>query len=605
MQIRYLAACALLHFVGSVASHAAIPHTIPFQGILANASGVPKPAGSYNVTFRLFDAATAGSPLWTEASKPVSVTGSHGLFTTELGAPTSFGGLAFDTRYWVEIQLDGEASPMTPRLALDAVPYALTAGGGALSLPFTGNAAVASPGTAMSITNTGNGNAITGTSAAVALSGLSSGWWGAYGRNGAGSGLTSAKGFGGGVWGDTDNGIGVKGQSASAWGVYGEQSGPSGIMAPTAGGVWGDSLNTDAVMGTSGSAVGIYGESGSYLGVNGVGHTAGLPAVYGQNDNAAGDGVWGSGGNTGVWGDSGPGTGVFGLSERGQYGVIGESTQGFAGIWGHGAHNGLYGQTSSAADNGVIGRNEAGGTGVFGYSIGGTGVIGRTESDGKTGVFGYTNHNNGSIGVWGANDGNGAGVQGNSGGGDGVIGFSNATIHAGVSGINLTTGYGVYGQSNGGGYAGYFAGLTHVGILEISGGSDVAEKFSVAGAAQPGTVVSIDTEHAGALRLSTGAYDRTVAGVISGANHLSAGMVLPDSGGVAGALPVAMAGRVWVRCNDSDGPIHPGDMLTTSDTAGVAMKVTDYSRSEGATIGKAMSPLEHGTGLVLALVNLH
>ena len=599
MYSRFLAATALLHIVVSAASIAAIPHTIAFQGVLTNSAGVPKAAGIYNVTFRLYDAGTGGSLLWTEAAKPVTVTGNRGVFSTELGKPTPFGALAFDAQYFVEVQIAGEASAMTPRIALSSVPYALNVPSATLSLPFSGTANVASPDNAMYVRNSGSGVAVQGSSDNNSgVLGVSINYDAVAGFSTTGNGVRGGSTSNKGVFGSSTNGVGTQGSSTNNIGIYGSSSKSYGV--------YGTSPVNFGVYGNSTSLTGVYGESASYLGVNGVGHAGGLPAVFGQNDNATGDGVWGSGIHVGVWGDSGLGTGLYGLSERGQYGVNGESTLGFAGVWGHGAHNGVYGQTSSAADSAVFGRNETTGTGIFGYSVGGTGVTGRTESDGQVAVFGYTNHNNGSRAVWGANDGNGPGVQGNSAGSDGVIGWSNSAGNSGVAGINTSAGgNGVYGRSNAGGYAGYFAGLTHVGILEISGGSDVAEKFSVAGAAQPGTVVSIDPEHTGALKMSSGAYDRTVAGVISGANHLSAGMVLPDSGGVAGALPVAMAGRVWVRCNDSNGAIRSGDMLTTSDTAGVAMKVTDYARSEGATIGKAMSPLTHGSGLVLALVNLH
>ena len=54
----------------------------------------------------------------------------------------------------------------------------------------------------------------------------------------------------------------------------------------------------------------------------------------------------------------------------------------------------------------------------------------------------------------------------------------------------------------------------------------------------------------------------------------------------------------------SKGPIQPGDLLTTSNTPGHAMKVTDYTRAQGATIGKAMGSLDEGQGLVLVLVAL-
>jgi len=65
-----------------------------------------------------------------------------------------------------------------------------------------------------------------------------------------------------------------------------------------------------------------------------------------------------------------------------------------------------------------------------------------------------------------------------------------------------------------------------------------------------------------------------------------------------------MTGRVYVWADASNGPITPGDLLTTSTTPGQAMKATDPSRSFGATIGKAMTGLEKGRGLVLVLVNL-
>ena len=45
-------------------------------------------------------------------------------------------------------------------------------------------------------------------------------------------------------------------------------------------------------------------------------------------------------------------------------------------------------------------------------------------------------------------------------------------------------------------------------------------------------------------------------------------------------------------------------MLTTSDIPGHAMKVDNFDRANGSVIGKAMSPLKSGRGLVLVLVSL-
>jgi len=72
----------------------------------------------------------------------------------------------------------------------------------------------------------------------------------------------------------------------------------------------------------------------------------------------------------------------------------------------------------------------------------------------------------------------------------------------------------------------------------------------------------------------------------------------------AGHLPVALSGRVYCLCDASKEPIRPGDLLTTSTRPGHAMKALDQDRVPGAVIGKAMSSLDGGTGLVLVLVSL-
>ena len=71
-----------------------------------------------------------------------------------------------------------------------------------------------------------------------------------------------------------------------------------------------------------------------------------------------------------------------------------------------------------------------------------------------------------------------------------------------------------------------------------------------------------------------------------------------------GEMPVALAGRVYVLADASEGAIEPGDLLTTSALPGHAMKATDLTAAQGAILGKAMTSLEEGTGLVLVLVTL-
>jgi hypothetical protein len=73
---------------------------------------------------------------------------------------------------------------------------------------------------------------------------------------------------------------------------------------------------------------------------------------------------------------------------------------------------------------------------------------------------------------------------------------------------------------------------------------------------------------------------------------------------LGGGKNVSLTGRVYVQADAATAPIRPGDLLTTSATPGYAMKVTDHSKAEGAILGKAMSGLNSGKGMVLMLVTL-
>lgn len=150
-------------------------------------------------------------------------------------------------------------------------------------------------------------------------------------------------------------------------------------------------------------------------------------------------------------------------------------------------------------------------------------------------------------------------------------------------------------------------GRARVDSLEIVGGADVAEPIDIEGTAETGMVVVIDPEKPGKFRVATEPFDRKVAGVLSGANGLAAGMVLRAEGQAYadGKSLLALSGRVWCWCDADAGAIRPGDLLTTSATPGHAMKVGDDDDApRGSIIGKAMTPLAEGHGLVLVLVNL-
>jgi hypothetical protein len=147
----------------------------------------------------------------------------------------------------------------------------------------------------------------------------------------------------------------------------------------------------------------------------------------------------------------------------------------------------------------------------------------------------------------------------------------------------------------------------YTSVLYITGGSDLAEPFEVSGAEaiEPGMVVTIDPDEPGRLRLADTAYDPRVAGIVSGANGINPGLMMKQEGTVAdGSLPVSLTGRVYCWADASHGSIRPGDLLTTSSMPGHAMKVKNYKKAQGAIIGKAMTGLKSGTGLVLVLVTL-
>jgi len=150
-------------------------------------------------------------------------------------------------------------------------------------------------------------------------------------------------------------------------------------------------------------------------------------------------------------------------------------------------------------------------------------------------------------------------------------------------------------------------GTARCSILQITGGADIAEPFDIIESenVQPGMVMVIDQNNPGKLKISNKEYDRRVAGIISGAGEINPGMIMGQDNSIAdGDHPIALSGRVYCLAETSNGSISPGDLITTSDTPGYAMKVTDYTKAHGAIIGKAMTSLKSGDGLILVLVAL-
>ncbi len=301
-----------------------------------------------------------------------------------------------------------------------------------------------------------------------------------------------------------------------------------------------------------------------------------------------------------------------------------------AGVYGTGTGTGIEGTCSSTGCEGVYGHYSGAGTGVFGKTTGNAvnyGVRGESNS-----TSGYGGHfiNTSSDGTALYAESAGAGRS------DATLQVHNTQINAGMAAYLTSVGtYATMHAKNDGtgevlwlsknNAVGEFIvahnevtgrrvftvdqdGWTRVSVLEITGGADLSEQFDVSAEnaeVQPGMVVSIDPDHPGKLTMAREPYDRKVAGIVSGAGGVRPGMIMSQQGSMAdGKHPIALTGRVWTMCDTSNGPIQPGDLLTTSGTLGHAMKVSDFSKAHGAMIGKAMTKLEKDKGLVLVLVSL-
>lgn len=133
---------------------------------------------------------------------------------------------------------------------------------------------------------------------------------------------------------------------------------------------------------------------------------------------------------------------------------------------------------------------------------------------------------------------------------------------------------------------------------------DMAEWVPSTQAIPAATVVVLDSTKSNHVLPSQQAYDTRVAGVISA----QPGIALGESG--AGKVLVATTGRVKVKVDATRAPIRVGDLLVTGETEGVAIKSEPLQvggaqlHRPGTIIGKALEPLDKGTGEILVLLSL-
>lgn len=350
---------------------------------------------------------------------------------------------------------------------------------------------------------------------------------------------------------------------------------------------------------TTSSVAGVYGRvTSSTPG----GYSAG---VRGVNEGTGGNGI-------GVWGSqNGSGWGLYGTSNTGYAAVLTASGAGGRGLYTRAGSNTdadiILGGNSSANDDGrIVSDPSYSGSDI--YLTANDAVVVQLDNDasGEDADFVIQDKDNntilnydesGELSLFEPGVGERIEMVTSEGSADGAqIALRNA---AGQTTIYLDAEFGAGGD-----------GRITTEVLQITGGSDLSEQFDIQAnekgfAPQAGFVVSIDAENPGELTVSSRAYDRTVAGVVSGAGDVQPGMLMGQQGTEAdGQFPVALTGRVYVWVDADYGAVEAGDLLTTSNTAGHAMKVTDYDQAQGSILGKAMTSLESGRGLVLVLVTL-
>jgi hypothetical protein len=132
---------------------------------------------------------------------------------------------------------------------------------------------------------------------------------------------------------------------------------------------------------------------------------------------------------------------------------------------------------------------------------------------------------------------------------------------------------------------------------------DFAATLPVADPVVVGDLVATDPDRPGLFRLSRSAEDPGIVGVVSG----EPGVLLGSSGkggasGDALTASVATSGIVRCRVDASFGAIGVNDLLVASPTPGHAMRTGNPKL--GTIVGKALEPLESGTGIVRILVML-
>jgi outer membrane lipoprotein-sorting protein len=541
---------------------AQVPKKVSYQGVLKDGSGAVVPDGDYDLTFRLYDVETGGTALWIETQTATVV---RGVFNVMLGTSNPLN-LAFDKTYWLGVRVDGNPE-LSPRIELNSSPYSLnsrTVEDGAIT-----GAKIATDQVVRSVNGLTDNivlNAGPNVSIVSYLDTLTISSTG----GGAGDGHSL----------DAADGSPVDAVYVDNYGDVGIGTTNPGInlhIYDTTNSVTGIRLQNTNTGSTAAERIYFDNEEGQLAGIQVLGSGSIYPNRMSIFNNR----------NSGYIQMATGGTARMTIDETGNI-DLGEVTIESTGDVGIGTSNPVSNidivdnsnsviglrfvntNTGSSARQRIYFDNEEGG--VAGIQVWGSGAASSNEM-----TF-FNNRSGGEIRfATGARDRVTLTESGNLG-----IGVTNPSTALEVDGTTRTD------------------------VLTITGGADLAEPFDINTdqPLEPGSVVVIDENDPGALEISSEPYDARVAGVISGAGGINTGLSMSQEGLSKDGQNVALSGRVYVRATTANGPIQPGDLLTTSSLPGHAMKATDTDKTRGTVLGKAMSRLHNGEGLVLVLVSL-
>jgi hypothetical protein len=427
------ASAVLVQPSAMLAPDAPQPPVISYQGRLVDpGTGEPKPDGTYNLTFSLYDVASGGTALWTE-SQNVAV--AKGLFSATLGNTNTIDPAIFDGyARWLGVLVKPDVVELSPRIRVASAPYAIWSNL-ALDAYDADRLGGSLPSSYRDATNLTAGTLNIARYSAVAD--------------------LMDEGMLGNASGDIAMNNGTVQTNLNADLLDGQQSTAFAAAAHSHDSAYVNATG-DSMSGSQFSPV---------LSVANTSTGAGAYGIYGSTASAQ-NGVAGVRGSAGVPGTTIVGKyGVLGQSDTGK-GVVGVSTDTF----------GTYGWSTNSW--GVRGEGSDGG--VFGLSwvVGSTAVRGENSATtgASYGVYGENNSTNGGAAVRG--DSTYVGLWGDSSGRWSVYGRSNyagteasyAVYGTSSATTNARAIYGIV-NSGTGNYAGYFAGPVYVsGMLTKAGG---------------------------------------------------------------------------------------------------------------------------------------